>query len=152
MLDRARIATIAPGQPTHMGADMPKIIPALCYKDAPAAIEWLCRAFGFVKHLVVADETGGIAHAELVLGTDMIMLGSIKNTELYRFVTVPNDIEGRCTVTLYVVVDDPDEHHARAVAAGASIVRQLTDQDYGGRDYTCVDTEGHVWTFGSYAP
>ena len=131
---------------------MPKIIPALCYKDAPAAIEWLCRAFGFEKHLVVPDETGGIAHAELALGADMIMLGSIKNSELDRYVTVPNDIGGRCTATLYVVVDDPDAHHARAVGAGASIVRPLTDQDYGGRDYTCIDLEGHVWTFGSYAP
>jgi uncharacterized glyoxalase superfamily protein PhnB len=55
------------------------VIPCLRYRDAPAAIEWLCRAFGFEKHLVVPGESGTIAHAELSFGNGMIMLGSVKN-------------------------------------------------------------------------
>jgi uncharacterized glyoxalase superfamily protein PhnB len=51
----------------------------LRYRDAQAAIEWLCRAFGFEKHLVVPGEGGTIAHAELSFGNGMIMLGSVKN-------------------------------------------------------------------------
>jgi uncharacterized glyoxalase superfamily protein PhnB len=52
----------------------------------------------------------------------------------------------------YVVVADVDGHYARAKAAGAEIVLDLKKQDYGGRDYTCRDLEGHVWTFGTYDP
>jgi uncharacterized glyoxalase superfamily protein PhnB len=56
------------------------------------------------------------------------------------------------TQGIYVVVADPDAHFARAKAAGAQILMELTDQDYGGRDYTARDPEGHIWTFGSYDP
>jgi uncharacterized glyoxalase superfamily protein PhnB len=52
------------------------VIPALRYRDAAAAIDWLCRAFGFERHLVVPGENGGIAHAQLTMGNGMIMLGS----------------------------------------------------------------------------
>jgi uncharacterized glyoxalase superfamily protein PhnB len=55
------------------------IIPAMLYRDAAAAIEWLCRAFGFEKHLVVPGDAGTIAHAQLVLGNGMIMLGSARD-------------------------------------------------------------------------
>jgi uncharacterized glyoxalase superfamily protein PhnB len=51
-----------------------------------------------------------------------------------------------------VIVDDPDAHHARAVAAGAEIVLELHDQDYGSRDYSARDPEGYVWHFGTYRP
>jgi uncharacterized glyoxalase superfamily protein PhnB len=54
---------------------------------------------------------------------------------------------------VYVVIDgDVDDHCARARAAGAEIVREPEDQDYGGRDYTARDPEGNVWSFGSYEP
>jgi uncharacterized glyoxalase superfamily protein PhnB len=53
---------------------------------------------------------------------------------------------------LYVVVDDPDAHHRRAVAAGAEVVQPLTDEDYGSRGYTVRDPEGNVWSFGTYQP
>ena len=52
----------------------------------------------------------------------------------------------------YVVVDDPDAHHDRAVAAGANVVMPLTDQDYGSRDYAARDPEGNQWSFGTYQP
>ena len=53
---------------------------------------------------------------------------------------------------LYVVVEDPDAHHERAVAAGAQIVRAMRDEEYGSRGYTARDPEGNVWSFGTYRP
>jgi uncharacterized glyoxalase superfamily protein PhnB len=119
------------------------IIPAMRYRDAAAAIEWLCRAFGFEKHLVVPGDAGTIAHAQLVLGNGMITLGSARDDAWGTLVQPPLD-RGGATGAVYVVVDDADAHHARAAAAGAEIVEPLEDKDYGGRGYGCRDLEGHV--------
>jgi len=127
------------------------IIPAMRYRDAAAAIGWLCRAFGFEKHLVVADEKGGIANAQLTFGNGMIMLGSGHGGDYDRLITQPSDAGG-VTQAPYIVVADVDAHYARAKAAGAEIVIDIADQDYGGRLYVCRDPEGHVWNFGSYDP
>jgi uncharacterized glyoxalase superfamily protein PhnB len=133
----------------RMAARM-SIIPALQYKDAKAAIEFLCKAFGFEKKAVYEDN-GLVAHAELTFGNGMVMLGSVKDTEYSKLLVRPNDAGG-VTMSTYVIVDDADAHCARATAAGAQIVRKPVTQDYGGRDYTCKDPEGHVWTFGTYDP
>jgi uncharacterized glyoxalase superfamily protein PhnB len=127
------------------------IIPCLTYRNAPAAIEFLCKAFGFQKKMVVEGEANSIAHAELTFGRAMIMVGSVKNSDYGRLVKPPREL-GACTQTIYLVVEDADAHHARAKEAGAEIVLPLTTQDYGGRDYTCRDPEGNVWTFGTYDP
>jgi uncharacterized glyoxalase superfamily protein PhnB len=127
------------------------VIAALQYEDAPAGIEFLCRAFGFERKAVYQGEGDTIAHAELTLGNGMVMLGSVNDTEYGRLLVRPRDAGG-VTMSIYVVVQDPDAHFARARAAGAEIVREPVTQDYGGRDYTCKDPEGHVWTFGSYDP
>jgi uncharacterized glyoxalase superfamily protein PhnB len=129
-----------------------KIIPTLRYHDAPAAIDWLVEAFGFVRHLVVPGENGTIAHAQLTLGDGMIMLGSASDDGFGRLQKPPRDVGGVGTQSAYVVVPDPDAHHARAVAAGARVVMALEDKDYGGRGYSCLDPEGHLWNFGSYDP
>ena len=125
------------------------VIPALQYRDAKAAIAFLCDAFGFEKKAVYEDG-GVVIHAELTFGNGMIMLGSVKDTEYSKLLVRPIDAGG-VTMSAYVVVDDADAHFARAKAAGAQIVRELVTQDYG-RDYTCKDLEGHVWTFGTYDP
>lgn len=127
------------------------IVPCLTYQDAPAAIDFLCRAFGFQTKLVVPGDEGIIAHAELVLGNAMVMLGSPKESGYGKLMRLPRNAGG-CTQSIYLVVADADAHHARAVAEGAEIVLPLVTQDYGGRDYTCRDAEGHVWTFGTYDP
>jgi uncharacterized glyoxalase superfamily protein PhnB len=128
------------------------VIPCLRYRDAPAAIEWLCKAFGFEKHLVVPNEDGTIAHAQLSFGNGMIMLGSALDTEFGRLMKQPDEIGGAETQCAYIVVPDPDLVHARAVAAGAEIVMALKDEDYGGRGFSCRDPERHLWAFGSYDP
>ena len=130
---------------------MSNIIPGLRYHDAPAAIEWLCNAFGFSKHLVVPAEDGGIAHAQLTLGTGMIMLGSTRDDELGQTVSPPS-AAGVNTQTAYVVVEEIDAHYKHAKANGAKIVMEIADQDYGGRLYSALDPEGYLWNFGSYDP
>jgi uncharacterized glyoxalase superfamily protein PhnB len=127
------------------------VIPALQYQDAPKAIEFLCKAFGFEKMAVYESEGGTIDHAQLTLGNGMVMLGSAKDTDYGKLLVRPR-AAGGVTMSVYCIVADPDAHCARAKAAGAEITREPVTQDYGGRDYTCKDPEGHVWTFGSYDP
>lgn len=127
------------------------IIPTLRYLDAPAAIEWLCGAFDFSKHLVISGENESIVHAQLTFGKGMIMLGSIRDDAFGRLNGAPAEIGG-VTQSPYIIVTDIDAHCARAKAAGAEIVIEIRDEDYGGRDYSCRDPEGHLWNFGSYNP
>jgi uncharacterized glyoxalase superfamily protein PhnB len=124
---------------------MQTFFPVLRYEDARAAIEFLERAFGFESHSVHDGETGAVAHAELKLGDQFVMLGSTSEGD-ERF----NLGAGR--QSLYVVVDDPDALHDRARDAGAAIERELTDQDYGSREFTARDPEGNLWSFGTYRP
>ncbi len=132
------------------------IIPSLRYPDALAAIEWLCTAFGFEKHLVVAgEEEGKVVHAELVLGSAMIMLGSADSHQEGGYsdrVRPASELGGRTNQSIYVVVEDADAHCARAIEAGAEILMAIEDQDYGGRGFSCLDLDGNVWNFGSYDP
>ena len=127
-------------------------IPCLRYRDEPKAIEWLCRTFGFEKQLVVPNADGTIAHAQLSFGNGMIMLGSVLEveTEFGRLIKQPDEIGGFETQSVYVVVSDADAIYARAKAAGAEIVIEIKDEDYGGRDFSCRDLEGHLWTIGTY--
>jgi uncharacterized glyoxalase superfamily protein PhnB len=128
------------------------VIPTMRYHDASAAIEWLCKAFGFEKCLVVPGENGTIVHAQLVFGNGMIMLSSAQRNEFDRLVRPPRDLGGVGSQSPYIIVEDADEHYGRAVAAGAEIVIDIKDEDYGGRGYSCRDPEGHVWSFGTYDP
>ena len=128
------------------------IIPTIQYKDAPAAIEWLCKAFGFKKHLVIPGENGTISHAQLSYGNAMIMLGSLNDNEYGKLMRTPEDLNRFNTQAAYIVVEDVDEHFQGAIVAGAEIVLDIKDEDYGGRGYSCKDPEGHIWNFGSYNP
>lgn len=128
------------------------IIPTMRYKDAPAAIDWLCRAFGFEKHLVVSGENDTITHAQLIFGNAMIMLGSQNDNEYGKHVKSPEDLNGMITQNPYIIVTNIDEHYRRAASAGAKMIIDIKDEDYGGRGYSCQDPEGHLWNFGSYDP
>jgi uncharacterized glyoxalase superfamily protein PhnB len=118
------------------------IIPTLRYEDAKAAIDFLVNAFGFERHHITENDDGTIAHAELTYGSGMVMLGTARDGD--RFST------GRAVT--YVVTDDPDAVHDQAKAAGATIIQELTDQDYGSREFAAEDPEGNVWSFGTYDP
>ncbi len=128
------------------------VFPGHRYRNAPAAIDWLCAVFGFERHAVYANPDGTIAHAELTLGGGMIMLGSGKDDEYGRGFKTPAELGGVETRGAYIVVADSDAVHARAVAAGGTIVRPLQDTDYGSREFTVKDLEGYSWTVGTYDP
>ena len=118
------------------------------------AIKWLCKTFGFEKHLVVPNVNGTIAHAQLSFGNGMIMLGSVQKdeTEFGRLMTQPDEIGGGQTQSSYMVVTDADAVYACAKTAGAKIAIEIKDEDYGGRGFSCLDLEGHLWNFGTYDP
>ena len=133
----------------------PRIIPTLGYKDAKKAIKWLCEAFDFEEKAVYDTEDGKVAHAELTYKGNMIMLGSSNSGSSFsKLIKHPEEIEGFETQSNYIIIDEDeiDAHYEKAKKHGAKIVIELTAQDYGGKDYSCYDLEGHLWSFGSYNP
>lgn len=134
---------------------MTTCIPCLRYRDAHAAIEWLCRNLGFEKHLVVPGDKGGVAHAQLALGNGMVMLGSVADgdsSEYGKLVRQPEQVGGFETQSPYVVVPDADAVYRRVKEGGGRIVIEIKDEDYGGRGFSCLDPEGHLWNVGTYDP
>ncbi|MFN0199009.1 MAG: VOC family protein [Planctomycetaceae bacterium] len=130
------------------------VIPCLRYRNASAAIEWLCSTFGFEKQAVYPNPDGTIAHSQLTFGNGMIMLGSVLKDESAwgKLTKQPDEIGGAETQCVYLVVADADVIYNKAKAAGAEILIDIKDEDYGGRGFTCRDLEGHIWNFGTYDP
>ena len=138
---------------THLLPSRSTVIPAMRYRDAPAAIEWLCRVIGFEKQLVVPGPGNTVAHAQLVLGGGMLMLGSVDNGSAYGTrIRQPDEIGGYETQSGYVVVADADAVLARAKAEGWTIVSDIKNEDHGGRGFGCLDPEGRLWYVGTYDP
>jgi uncharacterized glyoxalase superfamily protein PhnB len=132
-----------------------EIIPNMRYADAPRAIEFLCKAFGFERRAVYLSDADPniVQHAQLVWEDRMIMVYSIIDTEHARAAKMKTAAEaGGPTMRLYMIVADVDAHAGRARAAGAEIIDGPEDKDYGGRGYSARDPEGNVWSFGSYDP
>jgi uncharacterized glyoxalase superfamily protein PhnB len=122
----------------------PVFVPAVFYKDPFAALDWLERAFGFTRSMVITDGQGNLAHAEMKLRDGLIMIGS----EWADLAASTAATGGRNTQTVHVHLrEDLDAHCARARAAGAVIVREPEDEFYGDRVYIAKDPEGHVWSF-----
>ena len=128
------------------------IIPCMRYRDAKLAISWLCEAFGFKRHVVHLDESGSVAHAQLTYGDGMLMLGAVRADAFGHHMVQPAEIDGRETQCPWVIVTDCRAHYEQAKTAGAVIVNEYSEKDYGGAGYSCHDPEGHLWYFGSYDP
>jgi len=118
--------------------------PTLRYRDADAAISFLVAAFGFEESAVYRSDDGTVVdHAELRWpGGGGVMLGTFHSDS-----AGPPPGVG----SIYVVVDDPDALYERAKSNGATITRELVDQDYGSREFGARDPEGVSWSFGTYA-
>ena len=127
------------------------IIPTMRYDDAPKMIDWLCDTFGFTRHLVVDDGQGGIAHAQLTRNEAMIMVGSARDDVFGQLQSTAKALGG-VSQSAYIIVDDVDAICDKARAAGAIIVMEPKDEDYGGRVFSCRDPEGQIWNFGTYNP
>jgi uncharacterized glyoxalase superfamily protein PhnB len=126
---------------------MQTVFPILRYTDARAAIRWLCAAFGFRERFSVPETGQFVRHAQLSLGTNIIMLGSTRDDGLSSPQTL-----GAATQALCVYVPDIDVHFEKARLAGALILSPPRDTDFGSREYHARDPEGHMWTFGTYLP
>jgi uncharacterized glyoxalase superfamily protein PhnB len=131
----------------------PRMSASVFYDDPGAAITWLCKAFGFELKLKVEGDNGEIVHSELTLADAMIMVGGTGGKEPWQAAyRSPRSIGGGVTQALAFHIDDVDAHAARAVAAGAKLVREPITNDYGAdywadRSYGAIDPEGHLWWF-----
>jgi uncharacterized glyoxalase superfamily protein PhnB len=140
-------------KPTPKG--WPRLSSAVFYQDASAAIDWLCRAFGFEVALRVDEPGGRVAHSQLMLGDGLVMVSDLDRKSARPGVGLrvsPRELGGKVTQSLMIFVDDVDAHCARARAAGAFIAVEPTTTDYGAeywadRNYEAVDPEGHRWWF-----
>jgi uncharacterized glyoxalase superfamily protein PhnB len=127
---------------------MQTIFPILRYNDARAAMQWLCQAFGCVQLFSVPESGSYVRHARLKLGSNLIMVGSVRPGD---GIASPTTL-GSATQMLAVHVEDPDAHFERARAAGAKVLAPPNDTDFGSREYHVLDLEGHPWTFGTFLP
>ena len=130
----------------------PRIVPAVFYDDAAAAIDWLTAAFGFVVRERIEDDRGRIVHSQLVLNGGVIMVGQAGLSPERPYARSPRAAGGANTQSLAVFVDDADAHCQRARAAGAVVATEPATQDYGegywaDRTYEAEDLEGHHWWF-----
>ena len=127
---------------------MQTIFPTLRYDDARAAIRSLRAMFGFTELFSVPESGPNVRHAQLKLGTNVVMLGSVRPDE---GMASPQAF-GAATQALYVYVENLDAHYERARSAGAQIVSPPAETDFGSREYHARDVEGHLWTFGTFLP
>lgn len=128
-------------------SERPSVVPLLWYARPREAIDWLGRAFGFEAQMVVADDGGGVIHSELSLGNGAIYVVGPSHPE--HSGASPMELGGRNTQNVHVnLTGGLDAHCERARVAGAVIEREPADQPYGDRVYTCLDPEGHAWSFG----
>jgi uncharacterized glyoxalase superfamily protein PhnB len=129
----------------------PDLFTQMLYRDAPAGIAFLERALGFERTAVHAADDGSVAHAELRAGRGCLMTATWSEGGMYRFV-IPRDIGGMSTGSVYVGAPDVETRFERAKAAGAEVVKAMTETDYGSLDFTARDGEGFLWHFGTYRP
>ena len=129
------------------------VIPGLRYRNAKAMIDWLCNAFGFERRAVYSGPGDIVQHSELTFGNGMIMIGSVENESASSsLMKQPDEIGGAETQSVSLLVADCDAIYSSAMAAGAVIVFELREMEYGGSSFTCRDPEGHIWHFGTYDP
>ncbi|MBU6443536.1 MAG: VOC family protein [Alphaproteobacteria bacterium] len=123
----------------------PVLTTGIYYQDPLAALDWLEKAFGFERVMVITDQDGKLAHSEMRFGDGLIYVGSPWS----EAIASPRSIGGKCTQTVHIQLKGGiDGHCARAREAGAEIMQEPEDQFYGDRTYRARDPEGHVWTFG----
>jgi uncharacterized glyoxalase superfamily protein PhnB len=128
-------------------SELSKVIPALFYDDAAAALAWLEKAFGFETRLCVTDNNGAVMHAEMSHGDGRIIVGPAGWSDWAKS---PKSLGGANSCTVHIGVENVDGHCAAARAAGAVIIQEPENQFYGDRTYRASDPEGHNWTFGQH--
>lgn len=132
------------------------IVPGIRYADANEAVDFLMSVLGFKEHAVYRDETGKVMHAELSHGdppsAGVIMVAPALDTPWGKLMKLPGEIGGFETQGVYLAVQDADAVYNKVKSAGWDILIEIKDQSYGGRDFTCRDPGGHIWSVGTYSP
>jgi uncharacterized glyoxalase superfamily protein PhnB len=134
-------------------SDWPRFSSAVVYQDAAAAIDWLCKAFGFEIRLKIEGDNGRILHSELTYGEGLIMVSQESPDSPRGWQSTmrsPKSLNGATTQSIMFFVDDADAHCAHARKHGASIAEEPATHDYGedhwtDRSYGALDLEGHIW-------
>lgn len=121
---------------TNRSAPIATVIPVLTYPDVRAAVAWLTDVFGFTERVRVGDNH----RSQMRFGDGDLI---VADTGSHRSPPVP----GQVVASVMVRVDDARAHCAHARAAGATIVMEPTDFEYGERQYEVLDLAGHLWTF-----
>jgi uncharacterized glyoxalase superfamily protein PhnB len=137
---------------TVMATKGSTVIPSVRCRDAHAMISWLERVLGFARQAVYEGPGGTVEHAQMTYGLGMLMLGSVRDDAAARSWVQPDEVGGRETTGLYLVVEDCDALYAKAKAEGAEITQELMSPEYGGKSFAVRDPEGRVWGVGSYDP
>ncbi len=123
-------------------------MPSLRYEDPKTALEWLCLAFGFEVHFVDGDPEKGVLHAQLKIGDDLVFIGPAEDSDANGLKS-PLSLPGQ-SQSIFVALEDVDGHYETARRAEAVIIKPPHNDETGTRSYTCMDLEGHTWTFGDY--
>ena len=126
---------------------MQTIFPILRYNDARAAIRWLCETFGFELRISIPEDGEFVRHAQLSLGSNIVMIGSSRNDGIDSPQTV-----GRSTQALCVFIPDVDKHFKKVQMRNVEITTPLYVTDFGAREFHVRDPEGHLWIFSSFNP
>lgn len=121
------------------------ILPHVTYQNVAGAIAWLTKVFGFAEHYRYGEPGGQVEGAQVHLGDAWIMLNRARPGR-----SSPAQ-SGNGTQSLTVFVEDVDAHFASAKLAGARIVEDLHETEYGERQYGVEDLEGHHWLFSRHA-
>ena len=127
---------LTPGMKRNRSIPQPTVIPVLVYPDVRAAVDWLCKAFGFVERVRIGDSH----RSQLRVGDGALIVADVRNE---RRPPRPGEV----THSVVVRVDDATAHYERAKANGARIIMEPRNFEYGERQYTAEDPAGHQWTF-----
>ena len=128
--------------PRNLPSDFPQVTPCVFYADPRAALEWLGKAFGFTTRVCVTNGEGSVIHSEMECGAGVIQVGPVHGS-----FASPRSLNGACTQSVCVYVEDVDALYERARAAGALVHMEIADKKYGDRSFGVLDLEGHVWWF-----
>lgn len=132
-------------KPTFVPQGQSALTPCLIAKNCARAIEFYKTAFGATEDFRLVEPSGKIGHAEIRIAGALVMLAD----EYPDFGALSPGTVGGCPIKLHVYVADVDAAVARAVTAGATVVRQAKDEFYGDRTATVADPFGYSWQLAS---
>jgi len=129
--------------PQNPPKGLSRITPYLYYNNVDAALDWLVNTFGFSRGEEITNANGQIIHAEMSFKGGAIMMGPPSDEKGSKS---PKELSG-VNQSLYIYVENIDEHYQQSSNAGATITAEPTDMFWGDRMYKAQDLEGHFWQF-----